>query len=75
MLQWHRIHVAFVMNSQRASTSSLFRASKLVLSEKFLAVSRAAQAFFGQLARLNSPQLIEKSEDRSSFELRQTLID
>jgi len=33
MLQWHCIHVAFVMNSQRASTSSLFRAGEFVLIE------------------------------------------
>jgi hypothetical protein len=33
MLQWHRIHVAFVMNSQRASTTCLFRAGEFVVIE------------------------------------------
>ena len=30
---WHRIHVAFVMNSQRASSPSLFRPGEFVLIE------------------------------------------
>ena len=33
MLQWHCIHVAFVLNSPRASTSSSFRAGEFVLIE------------------------------------------
>jgi hypothetical protein len=53
-------HVAFAMNSQRASTTSLFRASEFVLIEQFLALSRASQALHGQFARLNWPQPIDK---------------
>jgi hypothetical protein len=60
MLQWHRIHLAFVMNSQRASTSSLFRTGEFVLIDQFLALSRASQALLGQFARLNWPQPIDK---------------
>jgi len=60
MLQWHCIHVAFEMNSQKASISSLFRASEFVLIGSFPALSRAAQGLLGQFARLYWPQPINR---------------
>jgi hypothetical protein len=59
-MQWHRIHVVFVLNSQKASTFSLFRASESVLIGPFFALSRSKQGLRGLFARLNWPQPFDK---------------
>ena len=53
MLQWHCIHVAFVMNSRSASTSSWFRVGEFCGNQSNSCLSRASGALVGQFASLN----------------------